>query len=134
MILGMVGGQVNKAVRRYGISTVGLILNISNSKLSIKEKLKRFGLLVLLVAVFSIGYGQESTIGKFIKQDWLIRIIYASILSIGFLFFKMWYAPLILIPIWQIRMGSFNVIGYDFLFEDMFRYLSVGILITIAIK
>lgn len=131
MILGMLGGQIHKAVRRYGISFISIVTTLLTNKKSFKEKARNILLFLSLIVAFSIGYGENSTLSKWLKKDWQRRLVYALILSIGFVFFKMWYAPIILVAVWQIRIGGFAIGKYDFLFEDVLRYLTVGILITI---
>lgn len=134
MLLGMLGGQIHKAIRRYGIPFFSVITSLFNRKDNVKYKIKKIILLLGLIAAFSIGYGEHSWLSKWIKKEWQMRLVYAAILSVGFIIFKMWYAPLLLIPVWQIRAGGFKVGKYDFLFEDMARYLTVGILITILVR
>lgn len=134
MLIGMLGGQIHKAIRRYGISFFGTVALLFSNEKSTKTRIKKALMLLGLIAAFSIGYGEHSTLSKWIKKEWQMRLVYAAILSVGFVIFKMWYAPLLLIPVWQIRAGGFKVGKYDFLFEDMARYLTVGILITILVR
>lgn len=130
-IMGMIGGQINKAVRRYGIATVSVFYGLYK-----KTKEKKYLLFLLFAPILSSGYGENSLLMKIFRRDWIVRIVYAFILSAPL----MAYDPkhLILYPIclagaFSVRAGGFKIYKYDFLYEDFIRYLTIGLLVQYAI-
>lgn len=126
MILGMIGGQINKEVRRYGIPFTEFFISIFNKKAGLKESFKKSILFLTLIALFSIGYGEHSWLKKQLKYEWLCRFVYASFFSLFFIPFGMWYAWPILVAVRQVRSGGFKIGKYDFLYEDAAWYLVLG--------
>ena len=127
--LGMIGGQKIKGIRRFGIS--GLAVTIAGIK-DIKDKRLRWKYYTLAILSFllSIGYGENSFLMKVFKRDWLVRIAYGCILSVPFLFSGVWLAPILLAGAWSVRAGGFKIYKeYDFLWEDLVRYTTLGGLI-----
>ena len=132
--LGMWAGQKCKGLRRFGIP--GLAVTVAAAK-DIKNKKARWRvyLLSLLSFILAMGYGENSWLMKVLKKDWLVRIVYGMILSLPFLLFGLWLAPLILAGAWSVRLGSFKIYKqFDFLWEDFVRYTCLGILIILAIQ
>jgi len=129
---GMAGGQRIKGLRRFGIPGSTITYILFDKKKSWKLRLK-YAWYVLLTFTLSMGYGESSWLRMKIKNDKLTRVAYGFILSIPFLFFKLWYAPLVLAGAFSIRAGSIRVGDFDFLFEDFYRYTALGILILITI-
>ena len=130
IFLGMWGGQRDKIVRRLGVSA-SAILAIAKDR---KGKEKRKGLIFawLLVAL-SLGYGKNSTLLRICGSDWLTRIVYGLIVSFPFLFFGLWYAPLVLPVAYSIRAGGFKLGKYDWLWEDFIRFSAIGTLVYISL-
>jgi len=100
-----------------------------------KEKKKKWkGVYFLpLIGVLSMGYGENSWLRKVCGgKDWITRIVYGLLLAIPFLFFAKWYA-LIALPIaFSIRAGAFEIgWGKQFLWEDFFRYSTLGVLVVL---
>ena len=137
MILGMIGGQLEKGARRFGIAgasiTAGLVEDFRKKKKP-KDKAKRL-LYLLLIPTLTMGYGEHSWIRNHLGgSEFLTRLVYAVLLSIPFMAFGVWWAAILLIPAFQIRAGKLGSVGkFDILIEDIVRYLSLGILISITI-
>lgn len=129
IVMGMWGGQQIKGIRRFGIP--GLAVSITAIK-DLKQKrirYKLYGLLALSI-LLSLGYGENSFFMKVFKKDWAVRIVYGALLSVPFLVLQVWIAPILLAGAFSIRAGGFKVWGgYDFLFEDLIRYTTLGSLI-----
>ena len=129
VVMGMWGGQRTKGIRRFGIP--GLATTVAGIQ-DIKDKKSRWRryLLLLLMFVLAMGYGENSALMKVFKKDWIVRIVYGVILSIPFVVMGIWVAPLLLAGAWSIRAGGFKIWGgYDFLYEDLIRYTTLGSLI-----
>ena len=133
IIMGMWGGQRIKGIRRFGIP--GLAVTVAGIK-DIKDRKVRWKryLLVFLMFLLAIGYGENSALMKVLKKDWIVRIVYGILLSIPFLILGVWIAPILLAGAWSIRAGGFKIWGgFDFLFEDLIRYTTLGSLICLVI-
>lgn len=131
--LGMAGGQGKiggKGTRRFGIPGLALTASLKNFSL------KNLSFL-LLIPVLVMGYGQNSWLYQLTGSDTLTRLIYASLLSIPFLFWglKRWIISFIFLGgAFQIHAGSLGHIGtFDFLVEDLLRYATLSLLISFAI-
>lgn len=129
---GLWGGQKNKAVRRFGIPGIALFTGFSFGWSW------RYLAFLLFVPVLCLGYGVDSVLGGFLGHtEWLIRAVYASMLSVPFVFWgwRRWaFACVALIVAFQIHAGSiasFN--GFDILIEDLIRYSTLGGLILYSI-
>lgn len=129
IVMGMWGGQKTKGIRRFGIpglaTTIAGIKDIKDKKLRIKRYL-----LLVLSFILAIGYGENSALMKVFKKDWIVRIVYGCLLSLPFLVMGVWAAPFLLAGAWSIRAGGFKIYkDYDFLWEDLARYTTLGSLI-----
>jgi len=128
----MLGGQWEKAIRRYGISAIIISLIIWRS---LNDGIWfLYTPLVFLFPELFLGYGTGSWAAEHFKKEWLIRFMYALALAIpislcGLLQDKalsLLSFP-ILIASFQIRAGSLFHIGKkDFLIEDFFRSLALS--------
>ena len=121
-ITGMWGGQRNKAVRRAGVP----ILALTAGGFS-----RRAWPLALLMPLLSIGYGESSWLALYLHQGWLVRGVYACMLSGPFLFYgiKRWgISALLLGIVFQVHAGNLGHIGWfgDILVEDILRYGVLG--------
>lgn len=136
----MCGGQWNKAYRRFGIPIV-IIATITMVCLH-GGVWWHYLLLVGLFPELFLGYGSGSWAGKLFKQEWAIRLAYAvmlwipiavSLLILG----RLLYLPTslcLLVGAFQIRAGSlFKVGAKDFLIEDFFRSLAVGLCLDLVV-
>lgn len=135
-VLWMIGGQLIKGVRRFGVP--GLTLMVALIDKWKKEK-KDWAVLVfvLLIPVLCMGYGVNSFLMKIFKKDWIVRVAYAIILSLPFLAYTL-LSPqytllqygiitVSLIGAFQVRAGTLAKIGkYDILIEDIIRGLTLG--------
>lgn len=124
MFSGMFGGQKSKAVRRFGIPTIGMAFNW-----------KKGWPLLFLIAPLSIGYGENSWLMDKIGSEFMVRLAYAFLLSLPFLFYGMrrWiFASVALVIAFQIHAGSIGHIEWfgDVLLEDVLRYGTLGVLIA----
>ena len=145
MILGMIGGQINKAVRRFGIPSVAVIYGMVKAikKNNRKRDKAKFIIFTLLIPILSMGYGVDSLLTKVFKKDWIVRIAYAFLLSIPiaiYMFttsqfgFNYIYYLISLALAYSVRAGSLWKIGkYDILIEDMIRYFVLGRIIILII-
>ena len=144
-VLWLVGGQVEKGFRRFGIpGSVSLAVLWG---VFIKERAKRPKLAwsalawLLCIPVLSMGYGVDSWLGKVFKKDLTIRVAYAIILSLPFFVFERvtgepgWFIiPTVvsLIGAFQVRAGSLFQIGeFDVLVEDVVRSLTFGTAVSV---
>lgn len=132
MIMGMFGGQKKKGVRRFGIPGLAVLMSF----LSGNFRWKHLAFL-LMIPVLVMGYGQNSFLFSIFHSDLLVRIVFAFLLSLSFLFFGLirWLiASISLIIAFIIRAGSLgNIWGMDILIEDIIRYGVLGINIALNI-
>lgn len=130
MVCYLIGGQFNKATRRYGVPVLTLLYaQIKDKKATAKERL-RYVALLLLIGILSMGYGTNS----FLKNkicfgiEWLTRAVYALLISlVFFLAGANWFfcAPILIIA-FQIRAGVLFKIGnFEVLIEDIARSLAI---------
>ena len=133
-IAGMIGGQKIKGIRRFGIpGMASLVTTFKLLKYKKKVYAKEYALLVLMF-LLAMGYGENSWLMKVCKQDWIVRIVYGLLLSIPFLFLGFYWAALTLPVAWSIKAGGFKIYKeYDFLYEDLIRYLTLGTCIASVI-
>ncbi len=144
MVLWMVGGQINKAVRRYGIPSVALGFGLWRL-LRTKERDEDWGkvfLLLLCIPVLCMGYGVDSGIKRLVETEWKIRLVYGFLLSVpvgvAAAVMGRWVAvPIITwlyVVAFQVEAKSLGRVGkYDVLIEDMIRGAVFGLGIIYAI-
>ena len=137
-ILYMLGGQVEKGIRRYGVPGLSMLLTWLHSWKSAKkgEKLKVLAF-ILLIPILCMGYGVKSWIYRVTGgKDGLTRLIYAFCLSVPFAFWGLKYficLPL-LIGAFQIRAGKITSLGkVDILIEDICRGMALGISVLVCV-
>ena len=128
VISGMVGGQKSKPVRRFGIPSIAIWTAWS------KGRGWRCLAFLLLIPTLCMGYGVDSVLGAVVGHtEWLIRLVYALLLSIPFYFFGKWRGILASVSLsiaFAIRAGSLGSIGgFDLLIEDLIRYGVLGLLV-----
>ena len=129
VILGMMGGQFLKPLRRYGIPIAAILA-------SIKRREKRKYWLISLMVVLSMGYGVDSKLGKLLGgRDWLVRWVYGLLVG-GVVALAGFVYGIILMPIaFLFRCNfSFKIGKYDFIMEDFIRYSTLGFCIFQCIK
>jgi len=133
----LIGGQIEKSVRRYGVPTFSFAYAFVTDKDNrSKDKIKYIWLL-LMMGVLSMGYGENSWLKKAFKKDCIVRFVYSFILSIIFLlaggsFFIC--LPILAIS-FQIRAGKLFSIGkFDFLIEDICRASAIFICTLLTMK
>ena len=128
-VLGMIGGQGFKWARRYLLPIISTIYIVSKDR---SKKAKAF-LFLCLIGILSMGYGENSWLRKLLGgSDKLTRIAYGLIVSIPFLILGKWYAAIALPIAWSVRAGGFKITNTkDFLFEDLIRYSTIGVLVVL---
>lgn len=147
MLLWMLGGQINKGLRRFGvpaISLIGIYIRIISKWSKIGSKNWWRGWLILLyIPILSTGYGVDSCLMKIFKKDWLVRIMYGLFLALPQVLYclivgkyVLLLIPLIGLPvICSIRGGSLGKVGkYDLLIEDVLRGFFFGQTILWVLK
>jgi len=127
--LGMIGGQCKKWTRRFVLPSLMVGYTACKEK---KNKLKALVYLSLM-GILSMGYGENSWLRKLCRgSDIATRIVYGLIVSIPFIFFGKWYACIALPIAWSIRAGGFKITATkDFLYEDLIRYSTIGVLVVL---
>lgn len=133
-VLGMQGGQGKiggKTTRRVGLPFVA----------SAYAGLAGLGwkalVFLLWIPLLSMGYGVDSHIGALCFHiEWLIRLVYAILLSLPFLVFSLarWIICAILLVIaFQMEAGSLGYTSWfgDFLIEDICRFFTLGVLLVV---
>lgn len=129
MILGMIGGQKNKAARRYGIPgtafLVALWQGVGWRSLAI----------LLFIPTLAMGYGENSLLVQWLHADWIVRVVYGLMLALPFAFFglvRLAIAAVCLVGTFSIHAGSMGTIGgFDLLAEDLIRYATLGALVFV---
>lgn len=133
-VLGMMGGQGKiggKTTRRIALPSVATIFAWF-SGLGWKALV-----FLLWIPLLSMGYGVDSHIGAACFHiEWLIRLVYAVLLSLPFIVFSLtrWIICAILLVIaFQVEAGSLGYTSWfgDFLIEDICRYLTLGVLLVV---
>lgn len=133
----LIGGQLEKSVRRYGVPVfAGMFAIIKDEDKKFREKLRYF-MLLAIIGVLSMGYGENSWLKKAFPWEWMVRFAYAFILAIVFAIagssFLMCFPVLVIA--FQIRAGKLFSIGkFDFLIEDIFRALAIFTCTLITIR
>lgn len=121
VLAGMVGGQKNKSVRRFGLPGLAFLTAWRFDGLQWRD-----AAFLLIAPVLVMGYGENSHLMGWIGVEWAVRAIYAFLLAIPFVFFgwRRWLcACVLLIVAFQVQAGSLGKIGpYDILIEDIVRY------------
>lgn len=132
IVMGMVGGQGHKPFRRYGISLIASLATI----LIVTDNYKRKAYIawLLLIAVLSGGYGENSKLMQVFKRDWIVRIVYGAIVGSIFLLFGFWWAPVVFAAAYSVRAGGFAIWGRDWLWEDFVRFSVLGVHIHLVLK
>ena len=124
MIAGMYGGQKNKGVRRFGIAGLAVAMDF-----------KRGWPMLFLIPVLIMGYGEKSILMGWIGNEILVRVAYAILLGLPFMFygFKRGFVAVgALVIAFQVQAGSLGYISWfgDILVEDICRYGTLGVLIA----
>ena len=129
---GMFGGQKEKGARRFGLPAIATSFAIGWNGFQWKDLAY-----LLFIPVLCMGYGVDSVIGAMgFHIEWLIRVVYALLLSIPFIFSGLtrWViSAIILILAFQVRAGSLGNIPWfgDILIEDICRYGALATLVLL---
>lgn len=137
IFFGCLGGQLNKLFRPIGIplSIMGVYL--------IKYNHPWFCVLPVLLYGFelTLGYGENSKLMKWFKDDRLVRLIYSSLCCIPLtlcVFLTGNYMALLgtffILLAFQLEFGSWGKIGkYDVLGDDVVRWGILGVCVSFAL-
>jgi len=125
---GMFGGQKNKAVRRFGIPFIAIFTSFTDWGWQSLFYL-------LFIPTLVCGYGVNSWLMGICGIEWVVRFVYAILLSLPFYGFS-WkrglIASFLLIIAFAVRAGSAGQVwGMDILIEDICRYGTLGILVVL---
>lgn len=127
IILGLIGGQKQKGARRFGIPGLSFLAASFNG-LSWRNLP-----ILLLIPTLVMGYGENSILMRWLHNDTLVRLVYALLLAVPFIFIglkRFAVAFVILAVAFQIRAGVLFSIGtFQVLIEDIVRYATLGGLI-----
>lgn len=142
MFLGMWGGQGFLAARRFIMpvvaAVVGVIWHLINHQALWWTPLPLLG----LMGILTIGYGEHSWIHEVFPVDWKDRLIYGFLCSIPLIltavFCEHWIVAGLCMPCliaaFEVRAGKLGRIGsFDILWEDIVRYLTIGILCVVVV-
>lgn len=134
----MIGGQIEKSVRRYGVPTFAFCYAfIADKNNREKDKIK-YIFLFAMIGVLSMGYGESSWLRKLCNgSDRLTRVAYALLLSLVFMLAggNIFICFPVLAVAFSIRAGKLFSIGkFDFLIEDICRGLSIFICTFLTIR
>lgn len=137
ILVWMLGGQLNKLIRPILVPIIFILVYLLQyHKLDI----------VILPVLFygfslTIGYGENSKLYKWLDSEQEVRIVYGILLGIPVIACAIlnmnWLALLgfpLVVAVSCIRLGSWGKIWkYDILPVDIFRGLSVGLGISLAL-
>ena len=135
MFAGMIGGQgrignikTGKGIRRFGIPFLSVLTGWADWGWQSLFYL-------LFIPTLVCGYGVNSWLMGICGIEWVVRFVYAILLSLPFYGFS-WKRGLIasfsLIIVFAVRAGSAGTIwGMDILIEDICRYGTLGILVVL---
>jgi hypothetical protein len=137
MLSWVLGGQINKIFKPIGV-TLSLIVFFF-----IAHQRPWYCFLPSLLYGFwlAFGYGEDSKLMKWLKDDEKVRIVYSLICCIPPIFTialtRNWYSYFSLIFIlgaFQTRFPSLGKIGkYDILPDDILRGLSIGLSMSFSL-
>lgn len=135
----LIGGQIQKGVRRFGAPSFAFIyVQIRDKSKEAKQRLFYIWLLCLM-GILSMGYGESSFLRKVFKSDWSTRVVYSALIAgifclAGYGWIKYLCFP-VLIAAFQVRAGKLFSIGkFDILIEDICRALAIFICAMITVK
>ena len=132
---GMFGGQgrignikTGKGIRRFGIPFLSVLTGWSDWGWQSLFYL-------LFIPTLVCGYGVNSWLMGICGIEWVVRFVYAILLSLPFYGFS-WkrglIASFLLIIAFAVRAGSAGQVwGMDILIEDICRYGTLGILVVL---
>lgn len=139
VILWLIGGQCWKPARRY---LIPIIATLYASFLKDRRKRWLAPLLLLLSAILSLGYGENSALRKLLcGSDFWTRVVMALLIASVPITYGIFShgASMSIITVtavnllaWQVRAGSLFKIGrYDVLIDDIARASALGLSIVI---
>ena len=129
IVLGMIGGQFLKPIRRFGIPIASLVT-------AWKKKKRREWFLLLLSIFLSMGYGENSKFYRwFGGRKWLVRMVYGLLVGGAVALAGFVWAILIMPLAYMVRFPySFKIGKYDWLWQDFYTFSLLGFCIYMCIK
>ena len=145
MGLWLVGGQLEKGARRFGVPGLALVAGLWEKWKEAPKKRMKLLVFVILIPILSMGYGVNSWLMGIFKKDWIVRFVYGIMLSVPLGIYTTltpqntmihyFIITGLLVAAFQLRAGSLGKIGkYDILVEDIVRSLTLGYSITWLIR
>lgn len=143
-ILWLIGGQLNKAMRRYCLPLVCAFKGHLEPRKGHRRWYIPVMVSLLLVGILSMGYGVDSWLKKMCGGvEWVTRLVMSllvvaaitPIMIDNFSWLKLTITLIMSIAAWQVRAGSLAKIGrYDILLEDICRASALAIAIVLLCK
>lgn len=135
MVLWLVGGQINKAARRYAAPLLATTLALGYRYLRRRDKWWVGALILLYIPILSLGYGTDSWLRKVVRAEWVVRLVYAlaCCVPLGIIalctghYIRLVIAAFAVVSVFQIRAGRlFSLGNFEVLVEDLARSLVLG--------
>lgn len=137
ILLWCLAGQINKLFRPIGVplSIIAIYLLWHN------HSIWYFIPTLLYGFELTLGYGDDSRLMKWLRNDESVRVVYSIMCCIPVIITcaltENWLSSISILGIigaFQLRLGSLGKIGkYDFLSDDIFRGLSIGFGMSLAL-
>lgn len=144
ILLWMLGGQINKLVRHIGVTI------LLTSYTSFQTRSLWLVPFLSYGAILSLGYGDKSLLMRWLKNQRLVKAVYATLLAIppvvcGMLLGHGWVLALygVNLAVWQLELGSWGTIKYkengvvvkewNILGDDVVRGLALAVQWVVAL-
>lgn len=140
------GGQIDKSIRRYGIPSVIFTMTVLKCTFWGGVWWHYLPLALLFPELF-LGYGQGSWAASVFKQEWAIRLAYASLMLLPIIITDLachvrlgWMLAqsVLMLGAFQIMAGGFDVGTLkgerkQFLYEDCFRSTALSLCLWVVL-
>ncbi len=137
----MLGGQIGSAWRKYGGGATILALVIWRAVANDGGVWWTNLPLLLICPVLFIGYGDNSKLMKWLKNEDSVRFAEAALLWIPTATcagFGLWWIAMlnlaVLLAAFHLKAGGFKILGKDFLYEDLARSTAIAITILSVLR
>lgn len=140
IIFWLLGGQFGSAFRKYGCMASIILLFIW--RITQGSVWWHIVPILLICPAMFLGYGEKSWFMKVFKNEELVRIAEGIVLWIPMALCSIlqtyyWSTGIsiaLTVGAFQIRAGSLKIGNKDFLLEDLFRSLALGISIILVVR